>query len=320
MAIMARKGLGRKLVASESVKPEEVNQTVLCLPNSVPTIPKKWAILGAKRGYDPKVAEALRLWIVGPSGEGKTTLLSSIPDNLILDFDGGADACPGGRATRIYVESYEHYMQITDILIEDGKAGRRDFRRVSIDTADEWAGMITNQLQEEKGVEDITEFGSAGHGWNMIKTRCWSRLRSLEEAGYTWACNGHLQTKDEYDPITKKARTVLRDSIFPSFSRKITTRADFKLTIYCKQVSSTVTGPSRQISGGKKISGKKETTVSNAYFCNSMSTEEKKNKARGAPDMDRKFEIPLVGGWDIFKSKYEAAVESAREKFYSNKE
>lgn len=316
----ARIGLKSKLAAAKTEKPEKVNQTVLCLPNTVPTIPKKWAMIGAKAGYDPKPAEALRFWNVGPSGEGKTTFLSSIPDNIILDFDGGAEACPGGRATRIYVESYDHYMQITDMLIEDGKAGKRDFRRVSFDTADEWAGMIINKLQEEKGVEDITEFGSAGHGWNMIKTRCWSRLRALEESGYTWACNGHLQTKEEYDPITKKARTVLRDSLFPSFSRKITTRADFKLTIYCKQESKTVTGPGRTTSGGKKISGKKSTTVSNVYYCNSMSTEEKKNKARGAPDMDRKFEISLVGGWDVFKAKYDAAVESAREQFHSTKE
>ncbi|KKM77931.1 hypothetical protein LCGC14_1365130, partial [marine sediment metagenome] len=88
----------------------------------------------------------------------------------------------------------------------------------------------------------------------------------------------------------------------------------------CKQVSKTVTGPPRQTSGGKQISGKKSTTTSNVYFCNSMSTEEKKNKARGAPDMDRKFEIPLVGGWDVFKAKYDEAVRSSREKFHSNKE
>jgi hypothetical protein len=317
---MAGKVGAKARAAAAAAKSEKANQTVLCTPNSVPTIPKDWAIIGAKTGYDPKPAEALRFWNVGPSGEGKTTFLSSIPDNIILDFDDGASSCPGGRATRIYVESYDHYVQITDKLIAEGKAGNRNWRRVSFDTADEWAGMIINQLQEEKGVEDITEFGSAGHGWNMIKSRCWNRLRAIEEAGYTWACNGHLQTKDEYDPITKKAKTVLRDSLFPSFSRKITTRADFKLTIYCKQVSKTITGPTRRTAGGRKISGKKEKTVTNVYFCNSMSTEEKKNKGRGAPEMDRKFEVPLVRGWDVFKAKYDEAVEAAREKFHSTKE
>jgi hypothetical protein len=291
------------------------NAIVDATPNTVPTIPDDWAKLGLSFGYDPRLAEQLRLWIIGPSGEGKSTFNMSTPDNISLDFDGSAESIPGARACRVHVEDYEHYMAVTTKLIEDAKKGNRKFKRFSIDTVDEWVGMIINQLQTEKGVEDITNFGSEGHGWSLIRNRCWSRLRDLEQAGYVWSLIGHMTTKNETDPVNQKERTVLREAVFPSFAKKITTKCDFKLTVYClpKMVKLTT----KKEINGRPVDIPAGTKEVLQYFADSQTTLRKEGKSRAVPSMSRKIEIPLIGGWDVFAAEYNKAIEEAKKKYSS---
>jgi len=239
---------------TEQNKPE-TNPVVDATPNTVPIVPDDWAALGAKSGYDPKPAEALRLFIVGPSGEGKTTLESSIPDNLILDFDDGAYAVPGGVATRIAIRDYAHLEAVIDKLKLDAKASKRQFKRVSLDTIDELISMIKHKLEDEKGCEDITDYRSEGYGYNCILQRFWSIVLDLEQAGYSWAIIGHTRTKTEVDSSSKKPVTRIRDSVYPIVSKKILTKADFKLTIYCvPETVKTELPPQIVKAGGKEIS------------------------------------------------------------------
>ena len=291
-------------------KPPQGNVVLPATPNTVPKIPTDWVKLGVQTGYNPKPAEDLNLYIVGPSGEGKTTFESSIPNSLILDFDKGAESVVGTRALRVPIANYEHYMQITQKLIDEGKAGKHIIHRVSIDTTDEWVGMIKLQLQKEKGVDDITEFGSKGHGWAMIRERCWSRLRELEAAGFVWSCVGHLSTRNETNPATNKERTVTRDSVFPTMSAQIVNSSDFKLTIY--YISKTINTPiMKKLTSGQLIKQNKETVVP-VYYLDSLTTAERQGKGRGAPGMNRKFEIPLLNAWDVFVKNYNTAIEAAK--------
>ncbi len=291
------------------------NRVMECKGNTVPVIPADWAVLGVKSGYNPKPAEALRFWVRGPSGEGKTSFLSSIPNHLILDFDDGADGVPGGRATRIHIKNYEKYMTVTDKLIEQGKAGKRPWDRVTFDTVDEWAGMIGNQLQIEKGCENIQDYGSKGKGYGLIKDRCWTRLRALEEVGYVWSCAGHQSIKTDTLPGGAE-RSRIRDSIFPMFSKQITTRAEFALTIYCLPES---TRPmiKQKMGNGQIIEVPGKEITKQTYYLSSLSTEQESNKQRGCPGMERKFEIPRVNAWDVFCAKYREAVEAAKKQYQS---
>jgi len=283
-------------------------------PNTVPVIPEDWKVLGVKFGYFPRLAEDLRLWVVGPSGEGKTTFVASIPDNLILDFDSGANGIPMSRAVPIVIRDYDHYNIVIDKLIEDAKQGRRIAKRVTFDTVDEWIGMISNQLQKEKGIEDITEYGREGHGWALIRDRCWSRLRDLEESGYIWTCVGHLTSKTEINPLDKKERTVLREAVFPSFAKKITTKCDFKLTIYCLPELVKLT-QSKPLTDGRIIKVPAGTETVYKYYVDSRTTALKEGKSRAVPSMERKFEIPLINGWDEFARRYNEAVAETKQKF-----
>ena len=287
------------------------NVVLPATPNTVPVIPADWAKLGVVTGYNPKSAEDLNLYVVGPSGEGKTTFDSSIPDNMILDFDKSAESIIGTRAMRVPIRSYEQYMEITQKLIDEGKKGKHVVHRVSVDTTDEWIGMIVGRLQTEKGVDDITEFGAQGHGWAMIRERCWSRLRELEQAGFVWSCVGHMITKTETNPVTHKERTVIRDAVFPSFAAKIVRSSDFKLTIYCinKEIEKK---EERILPGGQKITVPCGTEMTSKYYLDSYTTAEREGKGRAAPGMIRKFEIPHIGAWDIFVKNYNVAIVNAK--------
>lgn len=294
--------------------PVKQNVVLPATPNTVPVIPADWAKLGVQTGYDPKIVEDLNLWIVGPSGEGKTTFESSIPDNMILDFDKSAESVIGTKAMRVPILNYEHYMEVTQKLIDEGKAGKHIVHRVSTDTVDEWVGMIVNQLQKEKGVADITEFGAQGHGWAMIRERCWSRLRELEQVGFVWSCVGHMITKTETNPVTHRERTVIRDAVFPSFSAKIVRSSDFKLTIYCinKEIEKKV---KKSLPSGQIIEVPDGTVMTSKYYLDSYTTAEREGKGRAAPGMIRKFEIPHINAWDVFTQNYNVAVKAAKKKY-----
>ncbi|MGD2065681.1 MAG: AAA family ATPase [Candidatus Bathyarchaeota archaeon] len=302
------------------VETNNVNPVVDTAPNKCPIVPSDWMALGAETGYKPKKAEELNLYVVGPSGEGKTTYISSIHNNMILDFDERAEAIPGTRSIRIPIKSYSQLTDIRGKMLDDYKAGNRRFVRTSIDTSDECIAMIKHQLEKEKSVEDITDYRSEGYGYNLILQRFWSIILDIQMAGMSWAIAGHIKYKNEVDPATKKTVTRLRDAVYPCVSKKILTKSDFKLTIYCQpETVKTTLPPKIVMNGGQKIEvpqSKEEVVTS--YFLNSLTIDKYgTNKASGVPTMPRKIQLPLIGGWDVFKAYYEKAVNEARQRWGS---
>jgi hypothetical protein len=145
----------------------------------------------------------------------------------------------------------------------------------------------------------------------LILGRLWSKVRDLEEAGYTWAFIGHMKTKTERNPVTKQEETKLREATYPSVAKKILTRSDFKLTAYAIPKTVDVL-EEKTIPGRGKINLKTGTKTETVYFLDTVTTEARDNKSRGVPTMDKRFELPLIGGWSSFETRYNAAVEAAR--------
>jgi len=286
-----------------------VNVSVGTAPNAIP-IPADYKALGVTSGYNPRPPEQLRLFIVGPPGEGKSTFISSIPDTLILDFETGADAVPNGRAARVRIKNYAHYKAIIDQLVKDGKQGRVTFKRVAFDTVDEWAALIATQLGEEKGVENITEFGSKGHGWSLIKNRAWGDVRELEAAGFIWCCLGHMTEKTVTSPVDHKETTVIRALLFDSFAKTIQRNSDVYGTVYNVSgeqiVKQQITLPGGQV---RIVEKKLPITV---YKLDLSTVGKKEGKLRGVPKMPRELELPAADGWGVFADAYNEAVAAEK--------
>jgi hypothetical protein len=272
-----------------------------------------WASLGAKTGYAPKPAEDTRQFIVGPPGEGKTTYVSGSPDTLILDFESGAEGIPGSKAVRIHVKSHEHYMEILVKLVEQGKVGKHEFKRIVWDTVDELAGMESATLAKEKGVENIVDYGAKGHGWSLLRTRCWSPIYELQQLGYIWTCVGHMSEKTVTHPVTHKEVTVIRASVFPGLAGACRNNAEIYATIYCivKEVTPvrvvTVQGQRRELPDPTKP---KETVKTYMFDC--ASSVNRQGKSRGVTNMKSKFELPLYGGWGVFVKEYSDAISKLK--------
>lgn len=292
----------------------ETNPVVDAKPNTVPVVPSDWAAFGAVTGYNPKLAEDLRVYIVGPYNEGKTTFDASILGNITLDFEDGANAVVGTNSVRIHIKDYDHLESVVKKLQEDSKNGKRHWRRVSFDSIEEYVDLIKHQLEEEKGVEDITDYGSQGHGYNLILQRVWSKIMDLEQAGYTWAIVGHQKVKSETNPVTKKEETKLREAVYPGIAAKIKNKADFQLTVYCMSRSVELK-KKQKLPSGQVIEVPAGTEVRKTYYVDCLTTSRGDGKSRGVPTMDTKFEIPLVGGWEVFRQKYNAAVEAAKKMY-----
>ena len=291
----------------------KINPTAKAKPNTVPLIPTDWSLLGLVGGYNPKLAEALRLYALGPYNEGKTTFIASIPNNIILDFEDGANAIVGPNSVRIHIRDYEHLVQVTKKLVEDAKNKNQHWKRVSFDTIEEFVDLIKHQLEVEKNVEDITDYGSRGHGYNLILQRVWSVVMDLEQAGYTWAIVGHQKIKTEMNPATKKEEAKIREAVYPGVAAKIKNKSDFQITVY-RLPKTKVIKTQVKIATGQVITQEKEVTA-NVYYACSFTSDRGDAKSRGVPTMDAKFEIPLINGWNVFKEKYDNAVEAARKDY-----
>lgn len=273
----------------------------------VGSLPADWAALGAEQGYHPKEAEDLRFWIAGMTGEGKSTFSRSVPGNITLDFGDETGGIFEPRDTRIHIRNYDHYTKVTEKLIEEGKAGKARFNRFTIDNVDDWVMMIVNQLQQEKKCEDITEYGSQGSGYNLIRNRAWARFQQLVEAGYTWSCSANLREKQVNLP-GGKSMTMIRPVVFDSFASMFGRRADYKLVIYAENKVVKLT---KRV----KVPGTKDTYVDQpigeetrkVYHCQCRSSDTREAKTRGVPEMEETFELPLVDGWKVFKQKYDEA-------------
>ena len=299
----------------EAPKPQASPSAKAVKPNTVPLVPTDWSLLGLVAGYNPKLASALRLYILGPYNEGKTTFAASIPNNIILDFEDGANAIVSPNSVRIHIRDYAHLGQVIAKLQEDAKSKNRRWDRVTFDSIEEYIDLIKHQLEVEKKVEDITEFGSRGHGYNLILQRAWSCVMDLEQAGYTWAVVGHQKLKTEFNPAKNKEETKIREAVYPGVAAKIKNKSDFQVTVY--RLPRTIKSSKKMRTSTGQIITQPHEETTNIYYASTFTSNRGDGKARGVPTMDARFEIPLVNGWEVFRQKYDTAVEAARKEYES---
>ena len=295
------------------------NPTTAVAPLSVPKIPADYAALGVVGGYQPPAAERLRFFIIGPSGDGKTSFVASIPKTLILDFEGGAWGIPNPRAVRIVCKTYKTFKAIYEKLIIDGKAGRRAWDRVVFDTLDQFVEMmnpmiaLAHHTANWKGT-DITDYGGKGAGWAILKNECWKHVTDLEQAGYAWSCVGHVTEKTI--TINNKDRTVIRPVLFDTFAKLVARNSDYFINVHSKIEA---VQQYKVVSGKQYPSGTKDVPVyvmSGSAIGSSLATQQ--TKQRGVPTMPATIRLPDTmsgeSGWEAFCTAYYQSVEEVRSK------
>jgi hypothetical protein len=275
-------------------------------------VPSQWAAIGAEVGYRPLPATALRQFILGPHGGGKTTFVAGIPRALILDFECGSWGVPLPKATRLEVVNHETLERALNILDAEAKSSSRPFDRVIFDTVDQWSELMNSVLAAEKGVADITAYGGKGHGWSMLRHACWDIVKRIEKAGYAWTVVGHLTEKTI--TVNEKERTVTRPVIFDTFAKQVSRNADLigSVSAVVEQEQVTQEYKGRQIPAGTKDVRKVYLDVADT----GTALGNLETKKRGVPTLRDRIELPPCmdghSGWDYFVKAYNEAVEQVK--------
>jgi len=303
------------MATATQVKPVvKENQEMEVEPQTTP-LPADYAALGVCTGYEPIPPEKTRHFILGPHGGGKTTFVSGIPEALILDFEDGAWGVPKAKAHRINVQTPQTLRAIVDKLIADGGPAKKGpYKRVVFDTVEQCLEVIGEELAEKYGVEDITQYGSHGAGYALLRNEFMAMLRRLARAGYAWTCVGHLAEKTVV--VNNKERSVLRPVLYDSIAQSIARAADIVATIHSELEVEEV--EIVQQVRGKTIRRRQSREVSRIYFDTQyvgQAFSAAANKRRGIPTFEPKLRMPTLedeaNGWDVFCEAYAKAVEAA---------
>jgi len=274
------------------------------IPANSVIIPTTYASLGAYTGFNPRTADQLRIFIVGLTGEGKSTFAASVPNSLVLDFEKGDDLIPSKVNMRIPILNMEHYRKIYEQLIQDGEQKKHPVKRIIFDTGDEWIAHYAAAISREKGVDAIEEWGQKGAGWALLRRRMTHDLDALSMAGYSWMVIGHLQEKTITSPKTQQETTVLREGLSPGMSMAIKRKADYLISIL--RVPTSVITKETIIVGGKTIV--RDVRKTRQIYKMIMAGElDIPGKGRIQFSSDE-YELPKKGGWAVFKQAYDEAV------------
>jgi len=305
--------------------PGTTNAVQQIRPNSAP-ISADYAALGVTSGYCPPSAKKVRLYLLGPSGGGKSSFIAGQARTLILDFDDGANSVPNGLAHRIHINSIDKLEVVITKLEADAKAGKPQYDRVVWDTFDWYLDLLNPYLAVKhsdaaKGIilEDITDYGSKGAGWSILRVAAWNYVLRVEHAGYGWTCVSHLTEKT----ITEnyKEKTVIRPVLSASIHQQIGRSCHIVANIYPMIVREQQT----RLVGGKQVPCEFKELIK--YFMVFQNTENFSSmnggKARGIPPLQGKILLPdpysdsVTSGWDTFEKIYSEAVERVRAKLVS---
>lgn len=283
--------------------------------NSGRVIPSAYANLGVTFGFNPPAAEKIIMLVLGLSGAGKTTFVSSIPSGIVLSFqEHGASSIIGGKAPRVYLPHFTEYANIRNRLITDGKAGTSPFACIIIDTVDEWYDLLCEKVVKDwnerynKNAVHIGEVGSEGKGYGDAAALMKLEIKALEAAGYGVIMTGHYQEKTI--SVGDERRTVLRPILVESAFKVVKTLTYIKAAVQTQVITQGI----KILPGGKQL----KVTLPEAEYkrirqlvvvSDDSSAEIKKR----LPHLQDIIELPMVGGWDAFKDAYNNAVELGKQ-------
>ena len=143
-----------------------------------------------------------RIVLYGTAKAGKTTFASTIPNNLLLDVEGGSGAVNIARVERESLDTYDKFMSVLKSVYEQ----KHDFSCVTIDTLDLLEQIIFTQAAKEHGKNSIADVGY-GAGY-VTAVNIWKQvLQGLdmlrEERKMMVLLIGHDVVRRHDDPITE---------------------------------------------------------------------------------------------------------------------
>lgn len=168
---------------------------------------------------------AIRVFMFGPPGVGKTTWAATAPDPIILSFEKGARTVRGVKRTPLIAN-----LEDARSLFRELATGPHAFKSAIIDTADALHELIAAQVCARAGVSSLAEI-EYGKGTAAAFTTWRSILGDLDrihEKGINVILTGHSQIATMTPPDAQPFDRY-EPSVFPKAANLIRGWVDFLL-------------------------------------------------------------------------------------------
>ena len=280
-------------------------------------VPAKYIRYRNAEGWMPTPVQAVRMFLMGEPGHGKTTFCMSNPSAWILDADGTCNDVTGGRARYWKCATLSDYIALIEDLVADGQAGRPPCAHVVFDTFDKFLELVLPYLTDQVNatlktpIDSITDYGQRGKGWFKVRDLMVGWLTDLAAAGYGWTVTGHVQETIAVtgDVVTRTHKPVLPPSIIAAL---------FRDAYYIGRISRHAVTSQRQTGTrtrtvqGKAVERPVYATTTTDQYLLQFSTvpgaaDEWPTKARYLDRLPSEIMVEGPAGWDAFAAAYTAA-------------
>ncbi len=151
--------------------------------------------------------------IYGVEGVGKSSLASTYPSPLFLDFEGSTDEMD---VDRIPIESWDDFAEVSNLLLKS--KDYYDVETVVFDTADWFEPIVISKILKDDGADSITDSKFYGFGAGdrriseFVKSNIFPVLNAFLRSGRNVVIVAHALIKGIDDPIVGRYDSYIMKS------------------------------------------------------------------------------------------------------------
>jgi GTPase SAR1 family protein len=277
-------------------------------------------IQGVSTGFDPPSVYESRFVILGEPGSGKSTLINSDPNIMVLDVESGGLTVADPQALRFTApprtdpsQLDKVYYSFIDRVIARKLSGKDDVKMIAIDSIDKMIEIALGCLCLRAGVADpiMSEDKKSGNLYTQAKLDVFGALDKAFHAGLGWALIAHMATRTVRVGQEQKEQKGL--AVSDSFKRPVFRECEHML--FVSRGVEIIQHPTTT----KKVGGK---TITIPGKTENVPVRKLRSKPGGlwaggdAEDVkvrvpfETEIVIPPKGGFGTLKAAYDRAVET----------
>jgi hypothetical protein len=276
-------------------------------------------VQGLSRGHEFAPFQRSKLAVTGLPASGKSTLINSNPQCIVVDLEEGGKTVPDPQALRFnpqdsggqksWVEVAKGVDDFVNTICMAKRKGLPEYNHVAFDSFDALVELFSKELMEQSKIRDVGDYGGGhGKGYAIVRTKIFAILDQLWKAGFGWSVIAHISVEPGGDNGPRR----LDLAVSPSFRTHLYRVCEHMLFLDHAEV--TRYRPDKKIPGTNKVikdeTGYQERAIVMKTRTGSLWRGGHADAVKVRVPFPDVLEIPRVGGWNVVEEAYEKATES----------